>query len=324
MKKIGFGRYNPEKTARIGRRVRNRIKRRVGSNPYVWEFIRRYQDEIGSLKKPSTQKMWDHCFNEMIRDFGYLKVTELDRQTIQVFFTKLSKRIGAASVHRYWIALCGVLRYAVEEGIIEDFPRPRLPRVYRNSQEWWTIEEMRVMIEGTTSRIKVFIMLLTETGCRIGEALGLQTGDVDCNAKTLSIKRTLFEGRPNEPKTNSSLRTLAISDELCYALSTQMHAAKPQAYIFRDEEGNPWSVSYVTRRMNQVFHRLKLPRKGFHAFRRGNITHLVLNLEIPESIVGQRVGHLSGGMTLGVYVQMSKGLDKKWIGRIAESIYGKD
>jgi integrase len=308
----------------IGTRVRGRMKRQIGTTPlYFYQVVRLYEDQILELKKPSTQKSWRAYLQEMIEDLGYLKMDKLSSQAIQAYFTKLSKRISGASVVTHWTALSAVLRYAVNEGYIDGFSRPVLPKVYKNSQQWWNIDQMRLMIEKSTGRLRVFLMLLTETGCRIGEALGLQTADLNIPDLTLSIKRTVYDGRPNAPKTQSSLRTLAISEELCYALRSLINPAKVDAYIFRTAVGHPWRPSTILGWLNPLYDRLGLQRKGFHAFRRGNITHLIMNLEMPESVVGQRVGHLSEGMTLGVYVQKIEGLDKKWIKKIAESIYEK-
>lgn len=317
-----FGRFDRTKTKSIGNRVRQRIKARTAVNCYVCEFFLRYQNEVLELKKPSTQKQWKKCHLDMIEDFGYLKMDNLDRQTIQMFFTNLSKRVEPATVVKYWVSLSAVLNYAVEEGIIEGFDKPKLPKVYKSQQQWVDIDQMREFIQRSTGTLKVMFMLLIETGCRIGEALGLQTEDLNIKDKTLSINRTIYDGRPNAPKTQSSYRTIAISDELCYALDTIRSKVKAPAYIFRTVSGKPIRPSFLMKKFNKVYDRIGAKRVGFHALRRGNITHLILNLEIPESIVGQRVGHLSNGMTLGVYVQRIHGLDRKWVPIIAESIYG--
>lgn len=319
-----FGRFDRTKTKNMGNRVRRRIKARTAVNCYVYEFFLRYQNEVLELKKPSTQKQWRHCHQEMIEDFGYLKMDKLDRQTIQIFFTNLAKRISPSSVQRYWVALSAVLNYAVEEGMIEGFDKPKLPKQYKPNQPWVDIDQMKSFIEHSTGTVRVMFMLLIETGCRIGEALGLQTSDLNTKDKTLSINRTIYDGRPNAPKTQSSYRTIAISDKLCYTLDNIRERLIPDSYIFRTGTGKPIRPSFLLMKFNRLYDKLETKRVGFHALRRGNITHLIMNLEIPESVVGQRVGHLSDGMTLGVYVQRIQGIDRKWVPRIAESIYGKE
>lgn len=321
-----IGRFrNRTNTRSIGNRYRNRMRKKNGSeNPRLYEFIRRYEDEILELKKPSTITSWRKYYQDVIEAFGFIHMQDLDRQVLQPYFTALGKRLSPASVKSRWVALAAVLNYAVEEGIIDDYPRPTLPKIYRTTQQWLSIDEMRKLLANCTGRLHTFIMLLCETGCRVGEALGLQGGDLDEDGLNLSIKRTIYDGRPNQPKTESSIRTIAISEKLCYALKSLKHPSDSSVYLFRTSLGNPWRPSYVTRKLNHLYDRLKMQRKGFHAFRRGNITHLVLNLEIPESIVGGRVGHLSNGMTLGVYVQRIQGLDKKWIDTIADSLYEEE
>jgi len=321
-----IGRFrNKQNTVTIGNRYRSRMKRKNGGpNPYVYQFIRRYEDEVLELKKPSTVNLWRKYYQEMIQVFGFVRMQELDRQVLQPYFTALSKRLAPSSVKGQWVALCAVLNYATEEGLIDEYPRVNLPKIYRTPQDYWDISDMRKMIQHTTGKLHTFIILLSETGCRVGEALGLQGADIDEVNKNLSIKRTIYDGRPNAPKTESSYRQLAISDKLCYALCSLKHPSKPESYLFRTSLGNPWRPSFILRKMNKLYDRLHMPHKGFHAFRRGNITHLHYNLEIPEKIIGQRVGHLSSGMTLGVYVQPMIGRDKKWIEKIAESLYEEE
>lgn len=319
---MSFGRFKHENVRGIGPRVFRRMKRKHGDAVYVYQVIREYENLILPLKKPSVQYHWKVVFQKMIESFGYMKIESLDRITLQEYFTELSRDHAPSTVKMEWSALSVVLGYAVQEGYIETFPRPKLPRLYRGQQQWWDIDQMRAMIRHSTGRLRIFLMLLIETGCRAGEALGIQTSDLNVDKKELSINRTIFHLLPNAPKTESSIRTFAVSEQLCCALNDIAYKGKPDAYIFRDPDGRPWRPCKIMKQLNVLYKRLEYPHKGFHAFRRGNITHLVLNLEIPESIVGARVGHLSNGMTLGVYVQRIKGLDKKWISRITESIYG--
>jgi len=66
----------------------------------------------------------------------------------------------------------------------------------------------------------------------------------------------------------------------------------------------------------------KVEYKSPHAFRRGNITALLIDLGLPERVVGARTGQLSQGQLLGVYCQAAEGVDKKYVPKIAELLYG--
>jgi integrase len=318
-----FGRKQSD--SRIGHRVRQREARKMGEDPIFHDFVKkRFISEILDLKKPSTRSNWIQSYEEMILDFGYIKMSKLSQRDIQLYFTKLSKRVGPASVRSQWTALNAVLKYAQSEGLYGDYSKPALPKMVRPKQDWLTMDDMRKLIGTATGRFRVFLMLLVETGCRIGEALGLQTQDLDVETKTLYINRTMYFHVPNSPKTESSKRSIAISDKLCYALDSIRLKAEPETYIFRTSLKTPWLASNAGVKLRKALDKAKIKRVGFHALRRGNITHLILHLEIPQSIVGQRVGHLSQGMTLGVYVQHVEGIDRKWVPKIAEAVYGKE
>lgn len=318
----GFQRSRAPNISRLGTRVRQREARRMGEDPIFHDFVKRFQSEILELKKPATQTSWKTAYLDMVEDFGYLKMSKITRQTLQVYFTKLSKRVAPSTVHAQWTALNAVLKYAQSEGMIGDYSKPVLPKKNRPRQDWLTMADMRKLIGAATGRFRVFLMLLVETGCRIGEALGLQTMDLDVDAKTLRIDRSIYNHMPGEPKTESSKRTIAISDKLCYALDSLRVKGDPGMYIFRTRFGGPWMACNAGVKLRKYCDKAGIDRVGFHALRRGNITHLIQHLEIPEKIVGQRVGHLSAGMTLGVYVQHIGGIDKKWVPKIAEAVYG--
>ena len=167
---------------------------------------------------------------------------------------------------------------------------------------------------------KALIMLLAETGCRIGEALALTLSDLGDH--TISITKTLINGRVQDsPKTDSSIRIVCISERLSYALL--MLCSGPDDFLFHRPKGEPWYCSGLKKSLEPVYHNAQVQYKGFHAFRRANITHLINDLMMPERIVGMRVGHLSSAssMTLSVYVQTATGTDKIWMPKIEKLLY---
>lgn len=290
-------------------------KSKLEVDPTFYSFTRRYQCEVFDQKKLSTQATAKPVFQQFIMAFGGYRMSELTSQMIQQHFTLRARTKAATTVRKEWNLMAGILRYAEEEDLIKNFRKPRLPRNKKKEQNWHTLEEMRLLITHAKGPLKTLLMVLAETGCRIGEALGLQPRHVDIAGLTLKIDQNLYLGTLQTPKTDSSNRTLAISPTLCYSLS------QTKEFIF------PWTTpsgyAQVSLEMNSLYDRLKLPRKGFHSFRRGNITWLYRGLLIPEVIIGERVGHISQSMTLGVYVQKMDGADKLYIPAIEEGLYGQ-
>jgi integrase len=163
-------------------------------------------------------------------------------------------------------------------------------------------------------------MLLAETGCRIGEVVGLQTRDIQGN--TLKIQRDACGGiLQDSPKTDSSVRNITISDQLLKELKNIILDG-PECFVFRTRDDKMSYPVLLVKKIKEACELAEVAYKSPHAFRRGNVTFCINELLIPERIVGMRVGHDSGGITLGVYVQARSGCDKEWAVKIAEYLYG--
>jgi integrase len=295
------------------------MKKKPQPDVYFWEFARRYLDEVVDLRKPSTYANYKSILTTLTDEFGHLRMSGVTARGVQVYFTRLAKTLSPVSVRQYWVVLNSLLKYAEENGLVDTFRKPKLPRNARKPQRWWTLEEMRTLINGTVGPMKILVMLLAEAGCRIAEARALQSKHVVGN--TLYIQQNFSEGVLTSPKTDSSYRHLTISDDLCYGLSA-LKVNQPECFIFRSLSGRPFTRIEIRHAFDLVCDRLKLPRKGFHAFRRGNITLCRRTLHIDLEIVSQRVGHLTEDLTLDVYVQNVGGYDEEAVKKIAGALYG--
>ena len=53
-------------------------------------------------------------------------------------------------------------------------------------------------------------VLMASTGICIGEALGLRWNDINLDARTLRVNRTVYRGCVSQPKTSSGRRTIKL------------------------------------------------------------------------------------------------------------------
>jgi len=98
-------------------------------------------------------------------------------------------------------------------GYIEDNPvrKTRLPRRgLRAEKQVLTPEQLRSLFELLPEPCKSVVWLLVLTGVRIGELLALRWQDVDLEAGVLRVRRTVYEGHFDEPKTKHSNRTVPL------------------------------------------------------------------------------------------------------------------
>ncbi len=291
---------------------------KVKEDPIFAMVADSYKNTVLSMKRYSTIKTYNSVFIGLVEEFGHLKLSQITKDHIQQYVSKLNQNVSPRTVKEYYGLFKRVMEWADEDWVAPR--RIALPRKRRIQQDFYTVAEMRTLIMAASGPFKVLLMLLSETGCRIGEALALQTRDLV--GDTLKIDRCVVAGWVEDsPKTDSSIRTICISKELAFALKNIcIHGEK--SFIFRTTTGRPMWRQDVDIRLQKMCASLGMGYKSCHAFRRGNITFLINDLMVPERIVGARVGHESEGMTLGVYCQTSTGKDREWVDKIREVLYG--
>ena len=131
---------------------------------------------------------------------------------------------------------------------------PRLPRTDKMAIP--TDAEVAKLYNASVFHFRPFVAVCAFAGLRLGEAAGLQLGDVDFLGRTLTVNRqvqgqTRAESRVCDPKAGS-VRTIAIPDELLEILSEHVRLTgvmgeeqwlfTPDAEVLynRNSAGNKW------------------------------------------------------------------------------------
>lgn len=276
-----------------------------------------YKNDILALRKIGTYKGYSRTADKLVEYFGHVRVSTIDRADIQKYITKVSVTAGADTVRRHLIVFKAIMEYADENW--EMPTRLKKPKKRKPKQEFYTFEEVRKMISHSSGNMKILMMLLAETGLRIGEALSLQCADISNGV--ISITKNIYEGwLQDTPKTDSSIRKIHISKTLERELRILI-TSDPKKFLFLNKRGRQMWPQQMTYDLREICSNAGVPYKAFHAFRRGNVTELILNLQMPERIVGYRIGHLSESITLGVYCRAMEGCDKPWIEKIETHLY---
>ena len=157
------------------------------------------------------------------------------------------------------------------------------------------------------------LLLLLSTGCRRGEAVGLQWQDVDFDRSTLRVRRSISKGYVSTPKSGHG-RLVSMPPSLAEALFDLLAARRLQVvakgwkevpeWVFAAETGARPDPSHVSRVWRRV--RRRAQAKGVRPFPLHSCRHTwaTLALESGRSIrwVADQLGHADPAMTLRVYV----------------------
>lgn len=280
------------------------------------EYTKQWQETILPLKTPATQVTFSSHIRKLNSYLGGVELSELTEAKIQAHVSELAKVLTPRGVKNYWGTCRLIFNRAGREGLVKPFS-PDLPKIFKKQQPWLTAEQMRRIVEESEGQYKVLFYLLAETGMRIGEALGLQWGDI--NGESIAIQRSLFNGKTQPPKTSSAIRTLSISGTLATLLRSRM-GASPSSFVFSSTANGPLASNVLlTRHLHPALRSAGQTSGGFHSFRRGNAS-IMANIGVPEKIAAQRLGHGLPGLTFGLYAQTIEGADRPWVEKIAEQI----
>lgn len=150
------------------------------------------------------------------------------------------------------------------------------------------------------------------TGMRPGELFGLFWEHVDLVECEISIEQQLtFAGGHKymkPPKTESSIRTISISDETASVLTEQRkHLVKSgfasSEYVFCGERGTPYARNNFDKKWKKVLKSAGVLHRGFHQMRHTFAT-MALSSGVPVTVVSETLGHASTAMTLDIYAHV--------------------
>jgi integrase len=94
-----------------------------------------------------------------------------------------------------------------------DLGKPQKPQ-----QPYFTDEQLQRIINASEGQNRVLFALLAGTGMRIGEAAGLRVEDLDLNNCVSNVRRAVWNGVEQSPKTENALRQIDIDPVLAGVL----------------------------------------------------------------------------------------------------------
>lgn len=285
------------------------------------DYASRWADLTLPMRKPATAATQRSHVTWFSRPdvLGSVPVQKMDWAATQRAFTSCRGECAPKTLRNRWSTLRLVLEQARLDGHISVVSTPTLPRNPRKPQPFFTAQQMSRIIAALNGDMRVFASLLAETGARIAEVIGLQPQDF--TGQTLHIQRDVYRGVDDTVKTQAADRKLSLSSFMTEKLAPLLDGLEPTAYVFHTRNGTPWWPTEVQNQLNRVMQDLAIPRAGFHAWRRGNITLAGKILGMPEPLLAQRVGHTLPSLTFGLYSQEVDGYDLEWAEKIAAHLY---
>lgn len=296
----------------------------------VGTYLSRWLENTAREKTgPTTYPRYKQVVDNQITPYiGGLPLARLSALDVEDFYAEMKRKgVPPASRRQAALVLTNAVRHAVRLKMIPSAPTAGVmkPKLADRETRVLTDDEVKVFLAAARrSRHYALFALAVGTGMRRGELIALHWPDVDFDAATVTVRRTLVmvgeEFILKEPKTKASRRTISVP---AFALDAMHeHRKKMVARGFLDRAvfcncrgGFLRGYNLLRNSFQPILARAGLPRLRFHDLRHTHATAL-LSRGHPIKAVSQRLGHSDVAITLRVYTHVLPAEDAKLAGAL--------
>lgn len=308
------------------RAVQERLKENkppTDSRLTVSKWIEQWQKSnlAASDRKESTKETYRHLSTSHLKPapFGELELAKVRPSHIDALLEKLKgEGYSESTVRNLYAVLNSVLDGARRDELIASNPMREVkrPRVTKKEAKHLTPDSVRELLNAAKgTRYETVLRLISATGLRRGEAIGLEWSDVQFEKKLLRVRFTVsrVQGQliKTSPKTANSRRDIPLSEGLIQLLKdhrkTQI-AERLRAgdkwldndLVFATELGGLVDPRNLLRAFTTAAHSAGVENVGLHTLRHSAATAM-LNAGVPMHVVSRILGHSSISITVDTY-----------------------
>lgn len=239
--------------------------------------------------KPATIEFYRNMKPRIIERFGTCKLTNIKSVDIEKFLNEIrADGLSTTTIKHYQNVLRIMFGYAEKHDLIEKNPMRKINPIKSEAKQvdFLTPEQAKTFLqalENAPIKWRCMMNLFILCGLRRGEVVGLQWRDIDFEAKTLSVNRSVGYTPEKgvtigKPKSENSIRTLPLSAPVLSLLAEwkEQQAEEngktiifPKAYIFSIETSifEPMFPTTPTRWLSRFIKANKLPNVSPHDLR---------------------------------------------------------
>lgn len=212
-------------------KYRNSLRLPVGELFGIWlDYKRPYWDE-------ATYKIKQYLRGDLERFFpNHQSVTFRDAVDFSQFL--LRDRPMADTFNRKIDTLRRAWEWLINMGYASENPWLKIEKLRDKNRRSrkpkpFSKEEITILLDAFARdypRLLPFIQFLLQTGCRIGEAIGLRWGDLSWDCKEVAIRFQLVDGKLKPPKCDSE-RDFFLPKSLVVELG-KLKRGRPDEFVF--------------------------------------------------------------------------------------------
>lgn len=293
---------------------------------YYEEWIKLYKE--GSIR-PVTMKKYNLTLQWLRTLIPDLKVKQLDRANYQKLINAYAESHEKQTTMDFHCQVKSAIMDAMDEGLIKKDPTRRvtisgkMPKAKK--EKYLSLVELQKLTQDLDLENGInndwLIYLISKTGLRFSEAVGLTPVDFNFDKATISINKTWNYkdgGRFDYTKNETSIRVIPIDKKLNKEFKKLCKDLSPDKPIFIGEEGNIYN-STVNDALKRHCKKVGITNISVHGLRH---THASILLYSGVSVlsVSKRLGHSNIATTQKVYLHIILELENKDKNKMMKSL----
>lgn len=258
----------------------------------------------GNLK-PSTAKGYKSIIEKKLSRYDNHKMTDISTATLQRYVTDRLKEVSSKTVINEIVVMKLMFKHARKWGYLKVNPAKEVERPRAKGVEIDLLNpaEVAELIEETHHYYRLPFLTAFLTGLRAGELWALQWGDLEWNSGRIFVKRSVWKGKFQTPKTKNAIRKVDITPQLLGELRKWKLACPVNEFdlVFPGADGGIANhVNIANRHFYPALRRAGLRQVSFHSLRHSNAS---LRIQANQNIkyISQQLGHSTIRITMDIY-----------------------
>ena len=326
-------------------------------NEYIEYWLANYKyNKI----EPSSYDKLERTYNNQIKDtIGKKKIGDVTTRDVQTLIDEYAnptsyqtKPLAKSGLKRILHLLSPCYKRAIQEGIVFDNPcsnvvLPIDSAMLIQTKEQFALSDSEMVAlkeeclakykyKGYKYRNGIVLMILLNTGLRVGEILALNWSDVDLDNKVLHINKTIQSNLVNRnkdsdkkvidvlktsTKTKSGIRFIPLNDNIIYYFNElkkydedhKIHSP----YVCSTRVGTRETARNLQRSLNNIQEKANLGQHvSLHTLRHSFGSALIRN-GVNIEVVSNLMGHANISVTYNKYIHTIKEEESKAMNMVA-------
>ena len=319
-------------------------------------FNRWLKDVVGN-RAPNTLRNYRERYEHNVQPFiGSMLLRDVKPMDCQMILNAMESDYAGSTIRQTYMTMGTFFKSAKDNGFIDRHPmdgvRYTKPVRAVDDIHFLTVDEQKRFLEAAkSSHNYAQYALILETGLRTGEMIGLTWDAIDWEKRTLTVNKTLEfrykqdEWRAGPPKTESSYRTIPLTDTAydilreiydtreyrneSNGLSTVLtfmdrKTGQKRKLVMRDLVFINWRTGMPAKNSSYDTHLYKLcdeagiKRFCMHALRHTYATRAIESGMQPK-VLQKLLGHASSKTTMDRYVHVTDDSMQKAVAQFAKA-----